>query len=70
MLVDDEHYVRRAIVLVSAFSIIRPSKPGCDSCIELHSLLNEAYAVAERADVPIYTLDPRGIPTPFPLSPI
>lgn len=57
-------HVRRAIVFVSGFSVIEPPKPRCTDCIVLHQDLQEAYEVARRADVPIYTLDPRGVPTP------
>jgi VWFA-related protein len=57
-------HVRRAIVFVSGFSIIEPPRPDCTPCIVLHDDLQQAYAAARQADVPIYTLDPRGVPTP------
>lgn len=57
-------HVRRAIVYVSGFSVIPPPAAGCGDCIALQVELDDAYAEARRADVPIYTLDPRGVPTP------
>ena len=57
-------HVRRAIVYVSGFSIIPPFAPGCLDCAVLEANLQDAYDLARRADVPIYTLDPRGIPRP------
>ena len=55
-------HARRAIVLVSGFSPLVPNNTACGDSIALAFELQEAYDLAHRADVPIYTLDPRGIP--------
>jgi VWFA-related protein len=58
-------FVRKAIILVSGFSPI-PSASGEGHVLQLY--LEDAYAAARRADVPIYTLDPRGIPNALTAS--
>jgi VWFA-related protein len=55
-------HARRAIVLVSGFSPLIPHATNCGDSVALDFELQEAYDLAHRADVPIYTLDPRGIP--------
>jgi hypothetical protein len=44
---------------VSGFS---PIDPMSDEGVQLQLQLEDAYEAARRADVPVYTLDPRGIP--------
>jgi VWFA-related protein len=50
---------RRAIVYVTAGSILSTG-PTDDICANDFDDLQEVYAFARRADVPIYTIDPRG----------
>ena len=54
-------HVRRAIILVSGFSPLAMG-PACGDGAVLQLDLEDAYKLARQADVPIYTLDPRGIP--------
>lgn len=61
-------YVRRAIVYVGTYSIldpsVRPIYPEKGDAEMAQRYLDDAFTAARRADVPIYTLDPRGIPSP------
>jgi VWFA-related protein len=50
---------RRAVVYVTAGSILSTT-PTPDPCADDFDDLQEVYALAHRADVPIYTIDPRG----------
>ncbi|HKW02066.1 MAG TPA: VWA domain-containing protein [Vicinamibacterales bacterium] len=52
-------HARRAIVYVTAGSILATT-PTEDICANDFDDLQEVYALARRADVPIYTIDPRG----------
>ncbi|HEY3884378.1 MAG TPA: VWA domain-containing protein, partial [Vicinamibacterales bacterium] len=56
---------RRAIVYVTDGSIV-PTTPQAGARAEFtdFELLQDAYDAARRADVPIYTIDPRGQPLP------
>jgi VWFA-related protein len=61
---------RRAIVYVSnGVALDREmateiGQPGQPEALELYHYLDDAYATAKQADVPIYTLDPRGLAMP------
>lgn len=60
-------HARRAIVYVSGGSVVKPfgcigSDQNCSS--DFGDELLDAFNAARRADVPIYTLDPRGAVTP------
>jgi len=62
----NSNYARRAIVFVGAFSQLDPgamldSREYSDYKI-LQLYMDDVFAAAKRSDVPIYTLDPRGIP--------
>lgn len=61
-------HVRRAIVFVTGGTSLDPAAPAVSrerAVVRGYQLdLNDAFEAAKRADVPIYTLDPRGIPTP------
>ena len=62
----NSNYARRAIVFVGAFSQLDPgamldSREYADYKI-LQLYMDDVFAAAKRSDVPIYTLDPRGIP--------
>ena len=61
-------YARRAIVFISAGVQLDPTSPLV-SKEKAHErsyqlAMDDAWQAAKRADVPIYTLDPRGIPSP------
>src|SRR5262249_45298532 len=59
-------HARRAIVFVGAYSQLNPAAAiGSRERIDAELAqadMDRAWAAAKRADVPIYTLDPRGIP--------
>jgi VWFA-related protein len=60
-------HARRAIVYVSGGTTLKPyacagNDPNCSR--EFADELADAYDAAHRADVPIYTIDPRGAVTP------
>jgi VWFA-related protein len=59
---------RRAVVLVTGGTPLDPASPtGSPEATAVSSYqleMDDAFESARRADVPIYTLDPRGIPTP------
>lgn len=57
-------HARRAIVYVTAGSIVPTVPPPGDMTYTDFEDLQELYAAAQRADVPIYTIDPRGQPLP------
>jgi len=61
-------HLRRAIVYVSGGTALDPSAPlGSREEMNAQTLqlrLNDAWDAAKRSDVPIYTLDPRGLVTP------
>jgi VWFA-related protein len=61
-------HARRAIVLVSPGTQLDPASPfrSKEKALERSYQLeiDDAFVAARRADVPIYTLDPRGIPLP------
>ena len=61
-------HARRAIVFVSGGTPLDPSSPLQTkeaTAVRAYQLdLNDAFEAARRADVPIYTIDPRGIPSP------
>lgn len=69
-LVGSRH-VRRALVFVSAgfnFDPLAGRGAGDDErarATEMMLELEEIYGLAARANVPMYTLDPRGIPSPY-----
>jgi len=53
-------HARRAMVYISAGSIVPTTPPPGDMTYTDFEDLQELYESARRADVPIYTLDPRG----------
>jgi len=57
-------HARRAIVYVTTGSIVPTTPPPGDPTYTDFEDLQLIYERARRADVPIYTLDPRGQPTP------
>jgi VWFA-related protein len=62
----NSNYARRAIVFVGAFSQLDPgasldTREFADYKI-MQLFMDDVFTAAKRSDVPIYTLDPRGIP--------
>jgi len=61
-------HARRAIVYVSAQSVLDvgapPDGPEFAAARAYQGLLQDAFDAARRADVPVYTLDPRGLVQP------
>ena len=61
-------HARRAIVFVSGGTALDPASPiGTPEFTAARAYqldMDDAFDTAKRADVPIYTIDPRGIPTP------
>jgi VWFA-related protein len=61
-------HARRAIVYVSAQSVLDVGapidQPEFASARAYQGLLEDAFEAARRADVPVYTLDPRGLAQP------
>lgn len=51
---------RRAVVYVTAGSVVPTTPPATDLPFTDFDELREVYDVARRSDVPIYTIDPRG----------
>jgi VWFA-related protein len=60
--------IRRAMIYVGTYSVLDPSAPldgeEHPRAEMAQMFLNDAFASARRSGVPIYTFDPRGIPTP------
>ncbi len=54
-------YPRKALVLVSE-GMTFPFRPASDEAGEIFDRMIEAFDLARRAGVPVYTIDPRGLP--------
>ena len=61
-------HARRAIVYVSGQSVLDLSasmdSPEYSRALQYQEILKDAFEVARHADVPVYTLDPRGMAVP------